>query len=104
MGWLDNFQSKNDNKDKIIVAVVVMFVMTNSLFASRILENAKKVLDALQIEISVTIPLAATIIFFGLAIGYAGCSIKVLSNRDMVRWVSLRRYCRLCSPFRQRMI
>ncbi|WP_455479322.1 hypothetical protein V4B17_06415 [Bartonella sp. B23] len=68
---LSNFQLQNNDGDNIIVAVVVMFFMITPLYAPKISEDAKEILDALQIEISVIISLAAAVMFFGLVIGCA---------------------------------
>ncbi len=81
MERLNNFQSRNDNRGNIIFAVGVVFSMMSPLYASKILKNAKKTLDALKIKISIIIPLAAVVIFCALAIGYADRHIK----GDMIR-------------------
>ncbi|WP_208435403.1 conjugal transfer protein [Bartonella phoceensis] len=76
MKQLSNFQSKNNSRSNIIAAVLAVFFMGGSLYASNILENAKRALDVLQIGISITILITITVILLCLVIGYLGHYIK----------------------------
>ncbi|WP_074381495.1 VirB2 family type IV secretion system major pilin TrwL [Bartonella doshiae] len=69
------------NKIIATAATLTMFFMTHPAYAQ--LTNAKGVLEKFRDQLKIIVPIAATVILLGLAIGYAG---RYIEKDTFIRW------------------
>ncbi|CAF26712.1 VirB2 family type IV secretion system major pilin TrwL [Bartonella quintana] len=84
MKRLNNLQSKSNDKNIAIAAVITVFFMAHPAYAqAKGLDNAKKVLEDFKKQLDIIIPVAAALILLCLAIGYAG---RYIEKDTFIRW------------------
>ncbi|WP_375676968.1 MULTISPECIES: VirB2 family type IV secretion system major pilin TrwL [unclassified Bartonella] len=84
MRQLNTLQTIVRNKNIKISATLIIFFMSNSVYAQVKLTNAKTALEALQNDlIKNIIPIAAAVILLCLAILYAG---RYIEKDTFIRW------------------
>ncbi|WP_074381494.1 VirB2 family type IV secretion system major pilin TrwL [Bartonella doshiae] len=74
-------QLKITNKATTTIIAMSVFFMTHPAYAQ--LANAKSVLEKFRDQLKIIVPVAATVILLGLAIGYAG---RYIEKDTFIRW------------------
>ncbi|MCZ2328771.1 VirB2 family type IV secretion system major pilin TrwL [Bartonella sp. F02] len=74
---------KSEINDNIVAffAGMIVFLMAHPAYAR--LEKARNILNEIQTELKTIVPIAATVILIGLAIGYAG---RFIEKDTFIRW------------------
>ncbi|WP_074381493.1 VirB2 family type IV secretion system major pilin TrwL [Bartonella doshiae] len=72
---------KINNKAATTIVAMSVFFITHPAYAQ--LTNAKGVLEKFEEQLKIIIPIAATVILLGLAIGYAG---RYIEKDTFIRW------------------